>query len=196
MALRLARTTAARWAVASGVGAGLAFVFAVRERPAWASSPEAPSVVAQVQCDKATEPGRVRCGVDVRPTDRQKLIDFYKKVRPFGPGWNEIREAAGISKAEAASTHENIPLALLGWSAGCTVIWTALFTVGNFLYGRSGMAFALLAAFVVVIREGVESVLLVMLLLGLAKRAGAETDRHRGAVGHGVAVAVDANAAG
>src|SRR5262249_39581094 len=79
------------------------------------------------------------------PTDRQTLINFYKKVRPFGPGWRHIREAAGISEQEAAATHENIPLALLGWSAGCTVIWSSLFTVGNFLYGRYSLALLLLA---------------------------------------------------
>jgi Na+/proline symporter len=82
------------------------------------------------------------------PTDRQKLIDFYKKVRPFGPGWKVIREAAGITEAEAAATHENIPLALLGWSAGCAVIWSSLFTVGNILYGRWGLALGLFTVFV------------------------------------------------
>jgi hypothetical protein len=82
-------------------------------------------------------------------TDRDTLIAFYRKVRPFGPGWKQVREQAGISEAEARATRENIPLALLGWVAGCTVIWSALFTVGNFLYGRLGYAIALLAVFVV-----------------------------------------------
>jgi len=81
-------------------------------------------------------------------TDRQTLIAFYKKVRPFGPGWKCIREEAGISAQEAAATHENLPLALLGWSAGCTVIWSSLFTVGNFLYGRMGLALLLCGVFV------------------------------------------------
>jgi Na+/proline symporter len=82
-------------------------------------------------------------------TDRRTLIDFYRKVRPFGPGWRCIREAAGISEAEAARSHENIPLALLGWTAGCAAIWSSLFTVGNFLYGRLAQAGLLLAVFVV-----------------------------------------------
>jgi solute:Na+ symporter, SSS family len=81
-------------------------------------------------------------------TDERTLIEFYRKVRPFGPGWRRIREAAGISESQARESHENIPLALLGWVAGCTVIWSGLFTVGNFLYGRSGMAGLLLAVFV------------------------------------------------
>jgi len=77
-------------------------------------------------------------------TERRVLIEFYKKVRPFGPGWKKIREEAGVSDAEAKATHENIPMALLGWVAGCTVIWSSLFTVGNFLYGRTDYALMLL----------------------------------------------------
>jgi Na+/proline symporter len=81
-------------------------------------------------------------------TDRETLIAFYRKVRPFGPGWKRIREEAGISALEAQATRENIPLALLGWFTGCTMIWSALFTVGNFLYGRLGYAFGLLGVFI------------------------------------------------
>jgi hypothetical protein len=82
-------------------------------------------------------------------TDRKTLISFYQKVRPFGPGWKLIRRQAGVTDREAAASHENIPMALLGWFAGCTMIWSALFTVGNFLYGRTHMALFLLSVFVV-----------------------------------------------
>ncbi len=81
-------------------------------------------------------------------TERRTLIDFYQKVRPFGPGWRRVRQEAGLSEEEAAATHENIPLALLGWTAGCAAIWSSLFTVGNFLYGRTAQAGLLLAVFV------------------------------------------------
>jgi hypothetical protein len=84
-------------------------------------------------------------------TDSATLIDFYQKVHPFGPGWRRVRAKAGISEAEAAAwaQNENIPLSLLGWSTGCAMIWSALFMVGNFLYGRMGYAIALMAIFVV-----------------------------------------------
>ena len=82
-------------------------------------------------------------------TDRRALIEFYKKVRPFGPGWTLIREEAGVSVEEDKATGQNIPLALLGWAAGCTAIWSSLFTVGNFLYGRFDYAIALLIVFAV-----------------------------------------------
>ena len=84
-------------------------------------------------------------------TDEQVLIDFYYKVRPFGPGWERIRLKCGISAAEAAMDTEasNFPRALLGWFSGCIMIWSALFTVDNLLYGRLTYAFGLLAVFVV-----------------------------------------------
>jgi len=82
-------------------------------------------------------------------TERKTLIDFYKKVRPFGPGWKSIRKEAGITGLEARATHENMPLALIGWVSGTTVIWSALFTVGNFLYGRTNYALMLLGVFII-----------------------------------------------
>ena len=48
-----------------------------------------------------------------------------------------------MSEREAAASHESIPLALLGWSAGCATIWASLFMVGNYLYGRTAAALVL-----------------------------------------------------
>jgi Na+/proline symporter len=83
-------------------------------------------------------------------TDRATLIDFYRKVHPFGPGWRRIRAEAGVSEAEVRdwARTDNIPLALIGWLSGSIVIWSSLFTVGNFLYGRMEYAAGLLAVFV------------------------------------------------
>jgi hypothetical protein len=39
--------------------------------------------------------------------------------------------------------------ATLGWVSGCTVIWSSLFAIGNFLYGRTQPALILTAVFVV-----------------------------------------------
>ncbi len=77
-------------------------------------------------------------------TDRATLIEFYRKVRPAGPGWKMIREVAGLTAAELREPGDSMPLALLGWVAGSVVIWGALFTVGNFIYGRNGMGLFLL----------------------------------------------------
>jgi hypothetical protein len=81
-------------------------------------------------------------------TDDDVLIAFYRKVRPFGPGWAQIRDRAGVLPLDEHE-RENIPMALLGWVAGCTAIWSSLFAVGNFLYGRTSMALLLTGIFVV-----------------------------------------------
>jgi len=79
------------------------------------------------------------------PTDQATLIAFYKKVRPAGPGWSSIRGAAGM----VGTPTDNIRMATLGWVSGCAVIWSSLFAIGNFLYGRTGLALFLTAIFVV-----------------------------------------------
>ena len=74
------------------------------------------------------------------PTDRAVLVDFYRRVRPVGPGWTAIRAEAGPVPSDGG---DNITMGLVGWVAGSIMIWSALFTVGNILYGRRGIALAL-----------------------------------------------------
>jgi len=83
------------------------------------------------------------------PTSRERLVEFYRKVHPSGPGWRVIREAAGISEAEAARHSDPMGKAMLGWIAGCLTIWSSLFAIGNFLYGRTSLALVQTAVFVV-----------------------------------------------
>jgi solute:Na+ symporter, SSS family len=61
-------------------------------------------------------------------TDPKVLERFFEKVHP---------------------EQENFRLALAGWVAGCLMIWSALFTVGNVLYGRYGYAVGLFALFTI-----------------------------------------------
>jgi solute:Na+ symporter, SSS family len=79
------------------------------------------------------------------PTDPEVLVAFWRKVQPAGPGWRRIRELAGATGTRV--DQDNIPLALLGWVAGCTCIWSALFAEGNFLYGRTPQALMLTVVF-------------------------------------------------
>jgi Na+/proline symporter len=86
-------------------------------------------------------------------TDRATLISFYRKVKPVGPGWTDIRAAAGVTDDEVAQENR-IGSALLGWISGCVVIWSSLFAIGNFLYSsgdptRLKMAWILTAVFAV-----------------------------------------------
>ena len=81
-------------------------------------------------------------------TDREVLIRFYTLVRPFGPGWSDIRREAGLP-ADGRVSPDNIPMALLGWVVGCAAIWSGLFAIGNFLYGETGRCLLCSAVFVV-----------------------------------------------
>jgi solute:Na+ symporter, SSS family len=76
-------------------------------------------------------------------TDEAVLVNFYKKVRPPGPGWAHIRAIAGTGHEPDEGT--NLPMAMLGWLAGSLLVWCSLFAVGNFLYGRYDYALGLLA---------------------------------------------------
>jgi solute:Na+ symporter, SSS family len=67
-------------------------------------------------------------------TDPEVLRAFYVKVRPGGPGWGPVRAALGV-EADAA-VGDPLPLALVGWALGCTMVWSALFTIGQALYGE------------------------------------------------------------
>ncbi len=82
-------------------------------------------------------------------TERAKLIAFYKKVHPAGPGWTAVRKEAGVSEATAALHGDHMGKATLGWVSGCIVIWSSLFAIGNFLYGRTQPAMILTAVFIV-----------------------------------------------
>ena len=86
-------------------------------------------------------------------TDRATLIAFVQKVKPVGPGWTELRAAAGIPDSEVAQENR-IGAAFVGWIAGCLVIWSSLFAIGNFLYSsgdpsRLPIAWALTFVFTV-----------------------------------------------
>jgi SSS family solute:Na+ symporter len=82
-------------------------------------------------------------------TERARLVAFYKKVHPAGPGWTVIRKEAGVTEAEAALHGDHMGLATAGWISGCATIWSSLFAIGNFLYGRTNLALILTGAFLV-----------------------------------------------
>ncbi len=76
------------------------------------------------------------------PTDRRTLIDFYKLVRPAGPGWNSVRAESGVGPSP-----DSLPMSLLGWVLGCTFVYAALFGAGSFLYGRTAQGTVWLVLF-------------------------------------------------
>jgi SSS family solute:Na+ symporter len=77
------------------------------------------------------------------PTDRAVLLEFYRTVRPAGPGWSSIRREAGDLPA-----HDDIRDAFIGWLAGIGCVYGALFGAGHALIGETTLAivFAVLFA--------------------------------------------------
>lgn len=70
-------------------------------------------------------------------TDSSQLKAFFRKVRPAGAGWAKIRAQVAAEDGAVPESGDNIGLATIGWVSGCAVIWSALFCIGNFLYGRT-----------------------------------------------------------
>ncbi len=78
------------------------------------------------------------------PTERARLVAFYRLVRPAGPGWASVQAEAGVGPSL-----DSLPQALLGWTLGIAFIYSALFGTGSFLYGRTSQALVFLAVFLV-----------------------------------------------
>lgn len=78
------------------------------------------------------------------PTERSRLVAFYRLVRPAGPGWASVQAEAGVGPSQ-----DSLPQALLGWTLGVAFIYSALFGTGSFLYGRTSQALIFLAVFTV-----------------------------------------------
>ncbi|MBU2501548.1 Na+:solute symporter [bacterium] len=69
------------------------------------------------------------------PVDRATLAGFVRRIRPAGPGWRDLGRGEG--------SPDQLPLALLSWSLGCTAVYAALFATGNLLFGRMGTGLGL-----------------------------------------------------
>jgi Na+/proline symporter len=86
------------------------------------------------------------------PESKQTLQRFYKLTHPGGPGWRKvIREAEEEGKEidkEKGMAWE-MPLQILCVFIGAAVIYSMLFSIGNFLYGRLTLGLVFLAVVIV-----------------------------------------------
>ena len=60
---------------------------------------------------------------------KAKLVAFYRRVRPEGPGWNAIAAEAG-----APGPHGGLGKHLLNWVLGCALIYCSLFGIGKLIF--------------------------------------------------------------
>jgi Na+/proline symporter len=71
----------------------------------------------------------------------EKLVGFYKRVRPEGPGWNKVAALAGLSAAHARG---KLYLQFVNWILGCALIYGSLFGIGKLILKEWGAGLLLL----------------------------------------------------
>jgi hypothetical protein len=78
------------------------------------------------------------------PTPDATLIAFYRRVRPGGPGWRRVSEAAGFGREAIAGG----ALSWINWVAGVVCVYASLFGVGRLILGPriEGVIYLLIAA--------------------------------------------------
>lgn len=70
-------------------------------------------------------------------TNEDTLIDFYKKIRPAGNGWNPIIQKAHDRGIVLEKSSEKLPLQLLSFLTGTITVYAALFASGFWIYGET-----------------------------------------------------------
>jgi Na+/proline symporter len=78
------------------------------------------------------------------PEPEEKLISFYRRVRPAGPGWTAIAARSG---GDAGARVDQLAPGFINWILGIAVVYSSLFAIGEMLFGAwiKGGLFAALA---------------------------------------------------
>jgi solute:Na+ symporter, SSS family len=82
-----------------------------------------------------------------RPTEDATLRSFYRLVQPGGPGWAAVLERAQAAGEDLSGTGRGwiVPQGILAMVAGCLAVYSALFAIGNWIYGDFVVAAVLTA---------------------------------------------------
>ena len=68
------------------------------------------------------------------PEPMPRLVAFYRRIRPAGPGWAPVAACAGVGRPERLRGR------LPSWAAGCILVYATLFAAGAALFGQAGQA--------------------------------------------------------
>ncbi len=75
-----------------------------------------------------------------KPTDMDRLLSFYKRVKPGGRGWEKVKHANGIT--EEAGPISNL---FVNWITGIMLIYSSLFSIGKIIFKEYLTGFILLS---------------------------------------------------
>jgi Na+/proline symporter len=73
-----------------------------------------------------------------RPESDETLFEFYRRVRPGGPGWERVRTALGMGPGDSLWPD------FRDWLAGCVLVYASLFGIGKLVLAQWGPAFGYL----------------------------------------------------
>jgi Na+/proline symporter len=79
------------------------------------------------------------------PSDTKTLRSFYRLVKPGGPGWKKVIEQAekDNDSVETSGKSWDVPAGILCMVLGCFAVYSVLFAVGYWIYGKNTLAFIL-----------------------------------------------------
>jgi len=80
------------------------------------------------------------------PEPEEKLIAFYRRVRPEGPGWNGIAARAGLAESHAKG---RLSLQFVNWILGVALIYGSLFGIGKLIFKEWGTGLLYLSVAIV-----------------------------------------------
>jgi len=76
----------------------------------------------------------------------EKLVSFYRRVQPEGPGWNAIAAKAGLAASHAQG---RLSLQFVNWILGCALIYGSLFGIGKLIFKEWVLGFVYLLVAIV-----------------------------------------------
>jgi SSS family solute:Na+ symporter len=71
----------------------------------------------------------------------EKLLSFYRKVQPEGPGWKRVSSQAGLAQANVSG---GLAIQFANWFLGCVLIYGFLFGFGYVIFGEMLKGFGFL----------------------------------------------------
>jgi hypothetical protein len=79
------------------------------------------------------------------PEPKEKLVSFYRRVRPGGPGWKRIAGEAAVEKTAA----HGLGIEFANAALGCILIYASLFAIGKIVLKDWGVGMIFVAVAVV-----------------------------------------------
>jgi SSS family transporter len=73
------------------------------------------------------------------PVKKERLIEFYKKVRPGGPGWKKIAKEIPGCENDKIGVHR-----FIGWFSGVVAVYGIMLGVGDLLLHKTSLGIVLL----------------------------------------------------